>query len=512
MFGSSGCGSGAFYSSYHHFGVTNLRQNFIGNQITLESLVYGLALGCTLAGVAMWMSCVYAVFSADKVVYLLGRVSPRLSLFLSLLLRLVPEMWVQARKIHVAQQGIGRGLRQGNILRRLTNGLRIFSILITWTVEALAAASESMRSRGSGRKGRTAFFIYRFDNRDRGFVMGLFTCLTVVWMGVLLGQTRMRYNPRIMMNPVTPVSWVFFGAYACYVSCLSVWRCGQSIASTGPGECCCGGNGQKGWFWEKKVRVRGLSVVLLAVAVLPAWEIHAGYHQADQVYQDTAAQVIHTESKLGLLRTRLHGLGKSRNGLPPFLWDFCCLAAGKSGCGGMDLLPRYRDPIPSGSGEDNEHYLSRMIDGTYNSAGTIFLDCRCDGSFQSSNSILYGHNMQDDSMFGTLSIMRNRRTLRRTLFCICLTPEVDYEVQLLAGLHVPLDDEIYETDWTEWDLQDYLRDIIERSDFDSGASYTDAERILTLSTCGAGSRDTRYVLIGAMTELDRRETPRVAAE
>ena len=135
------------------------------------------------------MSCVYAVFSADKVVYLLGRVSPRLSLFLSLLLRLVPEMWVQARKIHVAQQGIGRGLRQGNILRRLTNGLR-------------------------GRKGRTAFSIYRFDNRDRGFVMGLFTCLTVVWMGVLLGQTRMRYNPRIMMNPVTPVSWVFFGAYA----------------------------------------------------------------------------------------------------------------------------------------------------------------------------------------------------------------------------------------------------------------------------------------------------------
>ena len=68
---------GLFYSSYHHFGVTNLRQNFIGNQITLESLVYGLALGCTLAGVAMWMSCVYAVFSADKVVYLLGESQPQ---------------------------------------------------------------------------------------------------------------------------------------------------------------------------------------------------------------------------------------------------------------------------------------------------------------------------------------------------------------------------------------------------------------------------------------------------
>lgn len=72
---------------------------------------------------------------------------------------------------------------------------------------------------------------------------------------------------------------------------------------------------------KKKVRVAALSVALLAVAVSAyrLWEIYAGYHQADQVYQDTAAQVIHTESA-GLLRTRLHGLGKSRNGLPPFLW------------------------------------------------------------------------------------------------------------------------------------------------------------------------------------------------
>ena len=49
---------------------------------------------------------------------------------------------------------------------------------------------------------------------------------------------------------------------------------------------------------KKKVRVAALSVVLLAVAVSAyrLWEIYAGYHQADQVYQDTAAQVIHTES------------------------------------------------------------------------------------------------------------------------------------------------------------------------------------------------------------------------
>ena len=72
---------------------------------------------------------------------------------------------------------------------------------------------------------------------------------------------------------------------------------------------------------KKKVRVAALSVALLAVAVSAyrLWEIYAGYHQADQVYQDTAAQVIHTESA-GAPEDAPTWPGESRNGLPPFLW------------------------------------------------------------------------------------------------------------------------------------------------------------------------------------------------
>lgn len=205
---------GVHYSGYNHFGVTNLGENFIGNQMTLESLVYGLVIGACVTGVVMWMSCVYAVFSSDKVVYLFGRVSPRLSLFLAILLRLVPRIKKEAKRIHTAQKGIGRGINRGNIFRRIGNGLRILSMLITWTIESITTASESMRSRGSTLRGRTAFSIYRFDNRDRAYVVTLFACLTVVLMGVLLDQTRMQYNPMIRMNPVTPMSWFFFGGYA----------------------------------------------------------------------------------------------------------------------------------------------------------------------------------------------------------------------------------------------------------------------------------------------------------
>lgn len=203
-----------YYSSYHHFGVTVLRQNFIGNRITLESLVYGLVLGFVVIGVMIWMSTVYSVFSTDKVVYLFGRISPRLSLFLAILLRMVPRIKKEAKKINMAQRGIGRGIDQGNIFRRLRNGLRILSMLITWTIESLTSASESMQSRGSTLRGRTAFSIYRFDNRDRAYVICTFTCLTVTMMGVMLRQTDMQYNPRIIFNPITPMSYLFYAGYA----------------------------------------------------------------------------------------------------------------------------------------------------------------------------------------------------------------------------------------------------------------------------------------------------------
>lgn len=205
-----------YYSSYHHFGVTVLRQNFIGNNMTLESLVYGIVLGVTVADVIIWMSCVFSVFSTDKVVYLFGKISPRLSLFLAIILRIVPRCRQEAGKIHRAQQGIGRGVCQGNILRRIGNALRIFSMLITWVIDSLTIASESMRSRGSSLRGRTAFSIYRFDNRDRSYVIMLFTCMTVMLMAVLLRQTDMVYDPRIIWIPVTPVSWLFYVGYALF--------------------------------------------------------------------------------------------------------------------------------------------------------------------------------------------------------------------------------------------------------------------------------------------------------
>ena len=207
-----------YYSSLHHFGMTVLRQNFIGNNMTVESLVYGIVLGVSLAGVMIWMSCVYSVFSSDKVVYLFGKASPRLSLFLAIRGHRAERAILEARRIHTARKGLGKGIDQGSLWQRFKNGIRVFSMLISWTIGSLATMSDSMRSRGSMLRGRTAFSIYRFDNRDRAYVITLFVCLTLTVMAALLGLTDMVYDPLIIWEPILETDILFCIGYA--VLCL----------------------------------------------------------------------------------------------------------------------------------------------------------------------------------------------------------------------------------------------------------------------------------------------------
>lgn len=203
-----------YYAGYHHFGITVLKQNFIGNNLTVESFVYGLTIGLRAATVCMWCTGLFRVVSSDKVVYLFGRISPRLSLFLTITLRLVPRLKREAGRINLARKGIGRGAGQGTVFQRIRNSLKIFSMLITWLIQALALESDSMRSRGSNLRGRTAFSVYRFDNRDRGFVLAMFCGIILTGMGIILGATEMFYNPRMIWKPLTAWSAVTAIGYA----------------------------------------------------------------------------------------------------------------------------------------------------------------------------------------------------------------------------------------------------------------------------------------------------------
>ena len=181
--------------AFNHEGVTILTYLPSGNPLTLESILRGLAGAVMLAAVITWFQCYSAVMTSDKFVYLFGRVIPALSLVLSMTLRFIPKFRAQLQVVTQAQRCVGRDVSQGSIPQRVRTGITILSILITWSLENAIETADSMKSRGYGLPGRTAFSIYRFDKRDKALLVWLLTLGGYILVGWLTGAMAWQYAP-----------------------------------------------------------------------------------------------------------------------------------------------------------------------------------------------------------------------------------------------------------------------------------------------------------------------------
>ena len=203
----------------NHAGVTMLFYLPNGNPVTREALCYGAAAAAMFAAVILWFQCCNVVMTAEKYLYVFGSALPGVSLLLSMALRFVPKFSAHIRSVRAAQASLGCGTREGSAWQRLKNGARILSVTVSWALESGITAADSMKSRGYGEKGRTAFSIYRMDDRDRGLLVWLIFCGAYVFCGVLAGGLRFRYYPSLAGAPVTPMTVSFFVVY--FLLCLT---------------------------------------------------------------------------------------------------------------------------------------------------------------------------------------------------------------------------------------------------------------------------------------------------
>ena len=135
--------------------------------------------------------------TSDKFVYLFGRIIPALSLVLSMTLRFVPKFKAQLHVVSEAQRCVGRDISDGTMLQRLRNAITILSIMVTWALENAIETADSMKSRGYGLPGRTAFSIYRFDDRDKTALIWLCFCGFYIFAGWMAGGLSWQYYPII---------------------------------------------------------------------------------------------------------------------------------------------------------------------------------------------------------------------------------------------------------------------------------------------------------------------------
>lgn len=211
----------------YHNGVTPLLI-LNGQPITLEALCYGLAAGAMIAGVGCWLRSFSRMMTSDKLMHLLGRVSPKLALLCAMALRCGPLFSRQTAAIRRAQQGVGL-YKEENLPDRIRGNSRVFSILVTWALENSIITADSMAARGYGVGRRTAFARYRFGRRD-----GMFLLLTAVLLfppvlGLCLGALNVSYYPALRMPAPSLLGALSYGAYAALALLPILWEGGESL-------------------------------------------------------------------------------------------------------------------------------------------------------------------------------------------------------------------------------------------------------------------------------------------
>ncbi len=169
------------------------------NRITLEAICYGVAGGIMLISVIVWFSCFNVVMTADKLIYLFGKVAPVLGLTLSMIFRFVPLLKSRFAEISLGQKCMGRGNRQGGLIMKARQLLKEISILIAWSLEASIESADSMEARGYGLKGRTSFHLFKFSKRDVGMLLFLLATGFPVAVATFKGATGMYFYPKVIM-------------------------------------------------------------------------------------------------------------------------------------------------------------------------------------------------------------------------------------------------------------------------------------------------------------------------
>jgi len=198
---------------FSHGGVTILAYLPDGNPITAESVIYGLCAAVMLVSVMCWFLCFSHVMTSDKLIYLFGKIVPSLSLIFSMTLRFVPEFTRQTREVAEAQKCIGRDVSEGGIITRAKNGLSVLSVMVTRALEGSIEKADSMKARGYGLRGRTAFSIYRMEGRDGVALLCILLLSAYIIFCAATGNMNFEFYPQICSVGVTSLSVTAFAAY-----------------------------------------------------------------------------------------------------------------------------------------------------------------------------------------------------------------------------------------------------------------------------------------------------------
>ena len=148
---------------------------------------------------------------------------------------------------------------------------------------------------------------------------------------------------------------------------------------------------------------------------------------------------------------------------------------------------------------DNEFYLHRAYDGSYLYAGSVFLDGRCSPDFSGTVSILYGHHMNNGSMFADVEKFMDEAFFEYHPYGWLFAMDTTYCVEFFSAARIDHTDAVYATELT---LPQRMALLKEKSTQFREISVAGNDRLLTLSTCSTAGENLRVIVTGRLIPVE----------
>ena len=166
---------------------------------------------------------------------------------------------------------------------------------------------------------------------------------------------------------------------------------------------------------------------------------------------------------------------------------------------GWIYIPGTKVNYPIVQGYNNDQYLYRMIDGAYNSSGSIFMDYRNESDFSNRHTIIYGHHMNNGSMFSDLLNYKEQKYFDEHPVALIITPDQNYTLEFFTGYVADTRDSAWDRSFSSDEAYgNWLRSIGKKSRFYINIIPEASDRVVTLSTCSYEFDDARFVMTGVL--------------
>ena len=249
-----------------------------------------------------------------------------------------------------------------------------------------------------------------------------------------------------------------------------------------------------------------LLLTSLAVFAFAAWKlfcIYAEYHQGAETYEELQ-DYIHEPKEKDDSSTSGDTASEDEtegDGSGYLQVDFAGLKKVNPDVIAWIQIPALGINYPVVQGKDNYYYLHHMFDGQENKNGSIFVDYHNQPDFSDSNTIVYGHNMKNGSMFGMLDRYQDQSLYQQYPYFYIYVPGSVLEYQIIscyAGRNGSIG-YTYSCPKPE-DFQKFVDTVLSYSGYDTGVTVTDSDYIVTLSTCVNTDRNYRYLVHGKLLQ------------